>query len=185
MKKLLRKYGILCTLLFASFVILAVILNENRKATLPETSHSTENMPYSPLSIVTQNGSIHFQVQVATSPGERARGLMFRKTLPEKTGMLFDFSPAHRVKMWMKNTFIPLDMLFIRRSGEIIWIEENTEPHSTTIRTAPEPVAAVLEVSGGATARYGIKIGDIVRHPLFASDGKNTLVPEETDFGTF
>ena len=173
MKKSLRKYSILCILLFASSVTLAVIAGNRQKTDFVETPHGTENMPYSPLSITTQNEDIHFQVQVAKSPEELGRGLMFRKSLSEKTGMLFDFSPARQVNMWMKNTFIPLDMLFIRRNGEIVWIEENAEPHSTARKTFPEPVAAVLELAGGSAALYGIKTGNTVHHPLF--------VPYEAD----
>ena len=86
-----------------------------------------------PLEIVTRNGVQVFSVEMATTEQEKETGLMYRKELPDGKGMLFDFSPEQQVSMWMKNTYIPLDMIFIRADGRILRIAENTEPLSTKI----------------------------------------------------
>src|SRR6266508_153707 len=95
---------------------------------------------------------------------EQTRGLMFRKELPEGRGMMFDFKQDMKVTMWMKNTYISLDMIFIRADGRIHRIAENTEPESTKIIAAGGPVRAVLEVIGGTARKLGIKPGDRVAH---------------------
>jgi uncharacterized membrane protein (UPF0127 family) len=120
-----------------------------------------------PLEIVTKGGVRMFSVEFAKTDDERARGLMFRKELPAGHGMLFDFSPEKEVTMWMKDTLIPLDMLFIRADGRIHRIEANTKPHSLTPIGSNGPVVAVLEVSGGTARKLGIVPGDRVIHPLF------------------
>jgi uncharacterized protein len=120
-----------------------------------------------PLEIATQAGVRTFLVEMATTPEEKATGLMYRKHLPDGQGMLFDFSPVQQVTMWMKNTYIPLDMIFIRPDGTIARVAENAEPLSTRVISSGEPVSAVLEVAGGTAARLGIKSGDRVEHPLF------------------
>jgi uncharacterized membrane protein (UPF0127 family) len=98
---------------------------------------------------------------------ERARGLMFRRYLPADRGMLFEFGAEAPVAMWMKDTFIPLDMLFIRKDGTINSIAMNTEPHSTRTIGTSEPVWSVLELNAGTAHRLGIKLGDVIVHPLF------------------
>src|SRR5690606_15746181 len=108
-----------------------------------------------------------FSVEMATTPEEKATGLMHRKHLPDGQGMLFDFSPAQQVSMWMKNTYISLDMIFIGSNGRIVRIAENTEPLSTRIISSRRPVKGVLEVIGGTAKKYGIATGDRVSHPLF------------------
>ena len=120
------------------------------------------------LVIVTADGEIAFQVEVMRTMDERARGLMFRRYLPRDRGMLFDFAVEAQVAMWMKDTYIPLDMLFIRKDGTISQIVDNTEPHSTRTIPSKEPVYSVLEINGGAAANMGIKPGDKVVHALFA-----------------
>ena len=119
------------------------------------------------LVIVTAGGEKTFQVEVMRTMEERARGLMFRRYLPRDRGMLFDFAVEAPVAMWMKDTFIPLDMLFIRKDGKISQIADNTEPHSTRTIPSNEPVYSVLEINGGAASALGIKAGDKVAHPLF------------------
>ena len=122
-----------------------------------------------PLRIVSASGSHLFQVEVMRTMDERARGLMFRRYLPQDRGMLFDFAVEAQVAMWMKDTFIPLDMIFIRKDGTISQIVENTEPHSTRTIASQESVYSVLEVNAGVAARLGFKAGDRVDHPLFAA----------------
>ena len=119
------------------------------------------------LEIASRNGSHPFTVELAVTPQERERGLMFRRTLPEDRGMLFDFSPEQQVSMWMQNTYIPLDMVFIRADGTIARIAENTEPMSTRLIPSGEPVRAVLELAGGTAKKLGIAPGDRVIYPLF------------------
>ncbi len=119
------------------------------------------------LEIITRSGVQPFSVEVMRTDEERARGLMFRKDLPEGRGMLFDFSPEQNVSMWMKNTLIPLDMIFIKADGRILRIAENTQVESEKIIPSGGPVRGVLEVIAGTAKKLGIKPGDRVAHPLF------------------
>ncbi len=119
------------------------------------------------LEIVTASGVVPFSVEVMRTDAEREKGLMFRKELPEGRGMLFDFHPEQNVSMWMKNTLIPLDMIFIRSDGRILRIAENTEVQSERIIPSGGPVRGVLEVIAGTARKFGIKPGDRVGHPLF------------------
>jgi uncharacterized membrane protein (UPF0127 family) len=124
--------------------------------------------PVEPLVIVTAAGQRHsFQVEVMRTDDQRARGLMFRRYLPADRGMLFDFQRMAPVSMWMQNTYIPLDMLFIRADGTIARIEEHTEPLSTRTIPSGEPVLGVLELNAGTSSQLGIKAGDRVEHPMF------------------
>jgi uncharacterized membrane protein (UPF0127 family) len=120
-----------------------------------------------PLEIVTRNGVQVFSVEMATTEQEKETGLMYRKELADGKGMLFDFSPEQEVSMWMKNTYIPLDMIFIRADGRILRIAENTEPLSTRIIPSRGLAKGVLEVIAGTAKKYGIEPGDRVGHPLF------------------
>ena len=120
-----------------------------------------------PLEVVTKTGVHVFSVEMATTEEEKTTGLMYRKELPDGKGMLFDFSPEQQISMWMKNTFIPLDMIFIRADGRILRIAENTEPQSTKIISSGGLAKGVLEVIAGTAQKYGIAPGDRVGHPLF------------------
>ncbi|PVE24138.1 hypothetical protein DC522_12500 [Microvirga sp. KLBC 81] len=120
------------------------------------------------LSVVTQGGQRQsFQVEVARNDADRAQGLMFRRSMAPDRGMLFDFGRVEPVSMWMQNTYLSLDMLFIRQDGTIARIAANTEPLSTRTIPSGEPVLAVLELNAGTAARLGIKAGDRIEHPLF------------------
>jgi uncharacterized membrane protein (UPF0127 family) len=120
-----------------------------------------------PLEIITKSGVQVFSVELATTEEEKTTGLMYRKELTEGKGMLFDFSPAQEVSMWMKNTYVSLDMIFIRPDGRILRIAENTEPLSIKIISSRGPAKGVLEVVAGTARKYGIEPGDRVAHPLF------------------
>jgi len=120
------------------------------------------------LEIVTSNGVQSFSVEVMTNDADRAKGLMFRRELPDGQGMLFDFVRDQDIAMWMKNTYIPLDMIFIRGDGTIRRIAENTTPLSETTIPSGGPVRGVLEVIGGTARKFGIKPGDRVAHPIFS-----------------
>ncbi|MGH6868918.1 MAG: DUF192 domain-containing protein [Methylocella sp.] len=119
------------------------------------------------LQIVTASGTHEFSVEVMRSGPQLERGLMFRRFLPQERGMLFDFATERPVMMWMKNTYLPLDMIFIGRTGKVVGLAENTEPLSEKIIPSGAPAYAVLEVNAGTAARIGLKIGDSIRHPLF------------------
>jgi uncharacterized protein len=120
-----------------------------------------------PLEIVTKTGVQVFSVEMATTEEEKTTGLMYRKELADGKGMLFDFTPEQEVSMWMKNTYISLDMIFIRADGRILRIAENTEPMSTKIIPSRGLAKGVLEVIAGTAQKYGIAPGDRIAHPLF------------------
>ncbi|MGB2658378.1 MAG: DUF192 domain-containing protein [Pseudolabrys sp.] len=119
------------------------------------------------LEIATKSGGHVFAVEVVDNDADRAKGLMYRKELPEGRGMLFDFHREQEVSFWMQNTYIPLDMVFIRGDGRILRIAENTEPLSTRLIPSGGPVRAVLEVVAGTAQKLGIAPGDRVASPIF------------------
>ena len=121
-----------------------------------------------PLEIASKNGVHVFAVEMAVTPEEQSKGLMFRKELPEGQGMLFDFHREQEATFWMKNTYVPLDMIFIRADGRILRIAENTEPLSTRLIPSGGPVRAVLEIIGGSARKLGIAPGDRVASPIFS-----------------
>jgi len=121
------------------------------------------------IEIVSGSGVHAFSVELATTDEERSRGLMFRKELPEGQGMLFDFFRDQPVSFWMHNTYIPLDMIFIRGDGHILRIAENTEPLSDRLVPSGGPVRAVLEVIAGTARKLGITPGDQVTGSIFGN----------------
>lgn len=123
------------------------------------------------LDIVTAHGPQHFSVELATTPAERELGLMYRQNLAADAGMLFVYPDEEEVAFWMKNTLIPLDMLFIGADGRIRRIEERTIPLTETPISSVYPVKAVLEVNGGTVDRLGIHQGDIVRNAALGTGG--------------
>jgi uncharacterized membrane protein (UPF0127 family) len=153
----LRIDGRLMTSLAAASAVLVILC-----ANPPARAASVQ-----PLEIVTKSGVQVFSVEMATTEEEKTTGLMYRKELPDGKGMLFDFSPEQQISMWMKNTYIPLDMIFIRADGRILRIAENTEPLSTKIISSGGLAKGVLEVIAGTAQKYGIQPGDRVAHPLF------------------
>ena len=132
------------------------------------TSGSAE-MRRETLDIVTSKGTHTFSIEIADTPEEKAKGLMFRRTLPADAGMLFPYLPAQEATMWMRNTYISLDMVFIRADGVVHRIERGTEPFSERTVTSQGPVTAVLELIAGTAERIGLMAGDKVRHSLFGT----------------
>jgi len=122
-----------------------------------------------PLEIVSKSGVHTFTVEMALTPEEQAKGLMFRRELPEGEGMLFDFHHEQPASFWMKNTYVSLDMIFIRGDGTILKIAENTVPLSEALVQSGGPVRAVLEVVAGTARKLGIVPGDRVAHRIFNS----------------
>ena len=142
------------------FVIVSLFLIYN----LCEVSASVK----SELSIITSNGSKHnFLVEVARTEEEKKIGLMFRRTLAKNAGMLFLYKREALRLMWMKNTFIPLDILFIDKNGVIKRVVKRTIPHSLATISSRQSVLAVLELRGGITSSLEIKKGDRIEHPAF------------------
>ncbi len=119
------------------------------------------------VSIEADAGPVIFSSEVMRTEDERERGLMQRPYMPELRGMLFDFGEVRTVQMWMKDTLIPLDMIFIRADGTIARVTANAEPYSTRVLPSGEPVRAVLEINAGLASKFGIKPGARVTHPLF------------------
>ena len=113
----------------------------------------------------TDSGDHNFNIEVATTDQERALGLMFRRSLPENGGMLFLYDQPQPAAMWMKNTLIPLDMVFISPEGKVHRIEANAEPFSTAVIPSEGDIVGVLELKGGEAGRIGLKRGDKVLYP--------------------
>ncbi|HEY6451788.1 MAG TPA: DUF192 domain-containing protein [Steroidobacteraceae bacterium] len=128
-----------------------------------------EKFPRSVLDIHTRHGPEWFSIWIADTPQRAQQGLMYLEWLSTDQGMLFPEQSPRVVHMWMKNTLIPLDMLFIDAKGRIVYIRERTTPMSEAIIASPEPVKAVLELAGGNCAKLGIRTGDRVHYELFGT----------------
>lgn len=126
-----------------------------------------QRLPFEELTVVTEGGLRKFDVEVARTDETRAIGLMHRREMAPNQGMLFDFRRDRMVTMWMRNTFISLDMLFIKKDGTIVRVTANTTPHSEKHLSSGEPVRSVLELNAGSAALLGIHPGDKVLHPMF------------------
>lgn len=139
-------------------------------ATAAAEDPAVQPMRKETLAIRDASGRCHrFRVELAQSPAQRTQGLSHRRALAEDAGMLFDFgSRDTQVSMWMKDTYLPLDMLFIRDDGSIARIARDTKPHSLEQIPSGEPVRAVLEINAGLASRLGLAAGDRVVHPMFA-----------------
>lgn len=124
---------------------------------------------YQPLSITTADGKRHdFKVEIADTPSKSMHGLMHRKSMPAENGMLFLFGDGEKDRgFWMRNTLIPLDMIFIRSDGTIRSIHENAKPKDETVIHSDGAVCCVLEVNGGVTKMLGIQAGDVVHYKNF------------------
>ena len=121
------------------------------------------------LQIVTAAGTNRFSVELATTPEQREQGLMFRRKLAADAGMLFLYPDDQWINMWMKNTLLPLDMIFISRDGRVLSVAERTVPMSEVTIPSGQPARAVLEVNGGTSARLQLKAGDRVLYRAFGT----------------
>lgn len=147
---------------FALFFLLVAL-----PATAQEASQAFESEA---LSIRTAEQTHVFTVEMARSPEQQRQGLMHRRELAPDHGMLFTLEKERPMRMWMKNTYIPLDMLFIDRAGRIVYIAARTTPLSEKTITAGRPVRAVLELAGGVAQEKNIQVGDRVLHPYFRQE---------------
>ena len=125
----------------------------------------------SPLSVQSGEETHEFTVELAKTPEEIQQGLMYRESLAPDAGMLFDFGTTRQASMWMKNTLISLDMLFILEDGRVVAIARKTQPGSLRSVGPGVPVRAVLEIPGGRAKELGIEPGDTVVHPIFGNAG--------------
>lgn len=116
----------------------------------------------------TAKGDFAFKIEIADTDAERAQGLMFRQQLAADAGMLFDFREERPVSFWMRNTFIPLDMLFIAADGTVRNVHVNAIPHDPTPIPSDGPVQFVLEIPGGRSVELGVQPGDRLEHPRVA-----------------
>jgi uncharacterized protein len=128
-----------------------------------------QHFPTSELAIISANGRHQFKVEVAETQAQMTQGLMFRRSLAPDAGMLFDYKQPTAATMWMRNTLIPLDMLFVDAQGRIVNIHQRAVPQSLDLIAAAAPVRAVIELNGGTAARLGIQPGDQVVHPIFGN----------------
>ncbi len=124
-------------------------------------------MAIEPIEIVTASGAHRLRVEVARTPDQRERGLMFRTSLPADGGMLFDFHEERPVAMWMKNTPLSLDMVFVSRAGKVVSLALAAEPYSERVISSGGPALAVIELAAGVAQRLSIAVGDTVKHPIF------------------
>lgn len=155
-------------LLTRSFKMIAgVLLAFGLLVSLPQKISAAE-----PSQLVLHRGDVRhvFSVEVADTPELRSTGLMFRKDLAADAGMLFLYPDKKKISMWMKNTLISLDMMFLDRDGTILHMVEHTTPHSTAVISSRFRVKAVLEVAAGTADRLGLRIGDRAEHDLLPID---------------
>ena len=167
-----RAYAWTRTLVFSMALFLIVLSDVSAQRLRPYEPldpAKAQSLPQTPLSIESSGLIHHFSVELADTPDEHAIGLMHRNYLPPGHGMLFDYKSPQRLRFWMRNTFISLDIVFIGSDGKIAYIAENTVPHSERTVGPRQPVQAALEMATGIVARLGLKPGDVVRHQIFGN----------------
>lgn len=139
------------------------------RAQEPDITKPQPELPKEKLTIVTRDGVRHdFMVEMAMTPEQQTVGLMFRPSVAPDGGMLFNWGSSRESRMWMRNTIVALDMVFIDADGTIRSIAEDTVPRSLAVIDSRGPVQATLELAGGITARLNIRVGDKVEQRIFA-----------------
>jgi uncharacterized membrane protein (UPF0127 family) len=146
----------------AAALVLAACSPQTRAQNVQVEDAGQTGLRQVPLTIQSRGGTHRFTVEIARTPEQQAQGLMHRQSLAPDRGMLFPYDPPQDASFWMKNTLIPLDIIFIRADGRIARIAANTTPHSLEPVPSGEPVATVLEIRGGLAAELGIAVGDQV-----------------------
>lgn len=161
----MRRYVSMMTITARLAVLLGLVLAAAGSA---RAQGELAKFEHAEISIETAEGARYgFQIELAETAGQQQQGLMFRRSMASDAGMLFIYRPRQRVSMWMKNTVLPLDMLFISEKGRIVKIVERTVPLSLTTISSDRPVRAVLELNGGTVSRLGISTGDRVHYEVF------------------
>ena len=152
---------------------LAVLGTMGSHAAWADASDATGPQPTLPttkLTIMSSDGKSHvFNVELPVTEQQQMTGEMFRTAVPANTGMLFDWGLPRESQMWMKNTLLPLDMVFINPDGSIRAIAEDTVPQSLAVIDSHGPVRATLELQGGLTAKLNIRVGDTVKQRIFGN----------------
>jgi len=148
----------------AALALATLALERSARADAPAPT-ARPGWPHARLEVLTGAGKRSFAIDVADTPDRQELGLMDIRMLPAGLGMLFPVEPMRRMQMWMKNTYIPLDMLFIDDKGRISCVREHTTPLSLAIVDCPQPSRLVLEIAGGEARRLGIRAGDKVAYP--------------------
>ena len=165
--------GRLFLILFVGFMLsvagISVFTNLTRMAErdAARAQQAEGGVRLEPLTIDSSGKRHNFRIELARTDADRARGLMFRQSMPADQGMLFDFERDQMVSMWMKNTYLSLDMVFIFADGRVHRIESRTEPESEKMISSGVPVRAVLELNANVANRLGLKPGDRIVHPMF------------------
>lgn len=149
------------------FRILAFVLSMVVPALAWAAGGEPQRLPVETLVVEGRDGPVTLRTEIADDGLERAIGMMHRTEVPPGTAMLFQYPRPTQVSMWMRNTLVALDMLFIDGDGTIVHIEHDAQPHDETPRGAAGLVIGVLEIGGGEAARLGIEEGMTVRHPFF------------------
>jgi uncharacterized protein len=140
----------------------------NAYAQAPQNAEPLSSFPQDTLTIATSDAKLHrFKIWIADTESRKSQGLMFVKELPEDRGMLFVYRQSQTIMMWMKNTYVPLDMVFIRNDGRVMRVAANTNPLSLDTISSVDPVIAVLELPAGTTKRLNIRAGAVVQHAGF------------------
>ena len=161
-----RRRFIFATAALLSAPVLGPVLAAAQQLIDPKAAQPA--LPKAPLVIITRDGKRHdFSVEMAVTLDEQTIGLMFRKSVPADGGMLFDWGAPRPIQMWMRNTLVPLDMVFINQDGTIRAIAENTVPESLAVIDSDGPVRGTLELAAGTTARLDIRVGDRVEAAIF------------------
>jgi uncharacterized protein len=158
---MLRVFQVLCVLA-AVLMISATSAHSQQRPATPLTTFPTAKLTIITSSGAASSGRHEFTVEIASTRRQHTQGLMFRRRMDANAGMLFVYRREAPVSMWMRNTYIPLDMLFVRADGKIAHIAQRTTPHSLQTISSTEPVKSVLELNAGTVARLKIRIGDQV-----------------------
>jgi len=162
----MKKFLTLCFVFCISFftIISASFTEELPK---PLAAQMNADSPMNKIFVETAQGHQQWIVDLASDQGSRSRGLMYVSSMPIDRGMLFRFDESQMVAMWMQNTFLPLDMIFLDDTGKISHIHLNARPHSRQIISSQQPVRYVLEINAGEADRRGLVLGQVMRHPWF------------------
>lgn len=133
---------------------------------------ASADAPLQRLEIDTASGAHVFKVELMSTDAEREHGLMFRKSLARDRGMLFDFHRQQPVVFWMKDTLVPLDMIFVAQDGHVVSVKHDAKPMDETLIQSGAPTLGVIEVNAGVADAIGLKVGDTVKHPIFHDAGR-------------